>query len=222
MNLVPCPLCREAVTESLWRDSRREYQQCPDCRLIFVPAKYHLSPAEEKAVYDHHENSPDDSRYRNFLKRILDPVAQRITPNSRGLDFGSGPGPTLSVMFTEAGHVMEIYDPYYSADASPLNQDYDFVTASEVVEHFCDPQTDLNRMWDCVCPGGVLGIMTKMARDLAAFRNWHYKNDPTHVSFFLRETFAWLAGHWGAELIIAGEDVVLFTKARQAVPNLPR
>lgn len=137
----------------------------------------------------------------------------RLASGSSGLDFGSGPGPTLSVMFEEAGHRMAVYDPFYAPDKSPLARQYDFVTASEVVEHFCNPRVDLNRIWMCVEPGGLLGIMTKQALDRETFADWHYKTDPTHVSFFTRETFEWLANEWNAELHPVGVDVVLFSRS---------
>ena len=75
-----------------------------------------LSPKEEKSEYDLHENSSDDPGYRRFLARLFDPVSHQLAPNSYGLDFGSGPGPTLSVMFEEAGHSMEIYDPFFAPE----------------------------------------------------------------------------------------------------------
>ena len=178
-----------------------------------MPREFHLSPGEEKAQYDHHENSPDDLGYRKFLGRLFEPVNTRLLPGRKGLDFGSGPGPTLSVMFEEAGHCVSLYDPFYAPDAAPLNRQYDFVTASEVVEHFCEPAKDLQRLWSCVKPGGLLGIMTKQALDQASFASWHYKNDPTHVSFYSRETFCWLAANWHAELTFVGSDVVIVSRS---------
>lgn len=140
------------------------------------------------------------------------PVAERLKPASQGLDFGSGPGPTLSIMLRELGHDMQIYDPFYAADDHVLDHRYDFVTATEVVEHFREPAIDLQKMWKCVKPGGILGIMTKLARDQVAFAKWHYKNDQTHVSFFSRGTFEWLATQWKCELDFIGNDVIVFQK----------
>ncbi len=180
--------------------------------MVFVLPDQFLSPEAEKAVYDQHQNSPDDVAYRHFLGRLFEPVSQRIAPHSTGLDFGSGPGPTLSVMFTEAGHTMRIYDPFYAPDTTPFQQHYDFITTSEVAEHLHQPRQELDRLWSCLKPKGVLGIMTKRVEDQAAFSLWHYKNDPTHVCFFSMETFAWLAAYWGAELTVCGKDVVVFRK----------
>lgn len=207
-----CPLCHDVHIGEFYADKVREYFRCSVCQLIFVPSAWHLSQADEKAVYDYHENSPDDPRYRSFLSRLFDPVSLRLQPGSSGLDFGSGPGPTLSVMFMEQGHQVAIYDPFYAPDAGPLTQLYDFVTATEVVEHLYDPATDLNSMWSCVKPGGLLAIMTRPAPAAENFAAWHYKNDPTHVSFFSPATFAWLAEQWDAELTSCGDQVSILQR----------
>ncbi|MDA1161633.1 MAG: class I SAM-dependent methyltransferase [Planctomycetota bacterium] len=215
MNNTSCPLCSSREFVDFHKDDSRQYLRCEICRLIFVPREYHLSSTDEKSHYDQHENSPDDPGYRRFLGRLFEPMNGRVTAGSRGLDFGSGPGPTLSVMFEEVGHDVSIYDPFYAPDDTLLDRQYDFVTASEVVEHLCNPSEDLHRIWNCVKPGGLLGIMTKQALDQASFPKWHYKNDPTHVSFFSRHTFSWLAAIWSAELTLLGSDVILLAKIRR-------
>jgi 2-polyprenyl-3-methyl-5-hydroxy-6-metoxy-1,4-benzoquinol methylase len=191
---------------------RREYYRCPVCRLVFVPPRYHLSPADEKAEYDRHQNHPEDPGYRRFLSRLCGPLNRRLAPASRGLDFGSGPGPALAAMLTEAGHHVTLYDPFYADDPAALARCYDFITASEVVEHLHRPGAAFERLYRCLKPGGLLGIMTKRVIDRARFARWHYKNDPTHVCFFSRATFAWLAAGWQARLDIVDRDVIIVQK----------
>jgi hypothetical protein len=206
-----CPLCQFSETRLYYQD-KRDYHQCPSCSLVFVPPQYFLTSTEEKAVYDQHENTVDDPGYRKFLGRLFDPLSQRLYPQSNGLDFGSGPGPALSVMFEEAGHRMQIYDPFYAPDVSVLELKYDFITATEVVEHLHHPGKELEMLWSCLKAGGNLGIMTKRVQGQQAFSSWHYKNDPTHVCFFSVKTFQWLADHWGAVLEIPENDVVVLQK----------
>lgn len=206
-----CPLCQTAEGVLFYQDSCA-YFRCPTCFLVFVLPHQFLSPEAEKLVYDQHQNSPDDPEYRRFLGRLFEPVAQRLAPYSSGLDFGSGPGPTLSVMFAEAGHRMSIYDPFYAPEISPLHQQYDFITASEVVEHLHQPRQELDRLWSCLKPNGVLGIMTQWVTSSDTFPHWYYKNDPTHVCFFSVATFQWLADYWQATMTLHEKDVVLFTK----------
>ncbi|MDT8388681.1 MAG: class I SAM-dependent methyltransferase [Thiogranum sp.] len=193
-------------------DARRPYHQCARCRLVFVPPSHRLPAQQEKAHYDLHENDPGDSGYRNFLGRLFTPVCERVPAPASGLDFGSGPGPTLSLMFREAGYGMTIYDPYYAPDASALKRSYDFITASEVAEHLYAPGEVLTQLLALLRPGGWLGIMTKLVIDQAAFATWHYKLDPTHVCFFSRDTFAWWARQSGCALTFVGADVILLRK----------
>lgn len=206
-----CPLCHSNSVVLFFSD-RREFFRCNVCQLVFVPPAFFLSLKEEKAEYDLHENSPEDVRYRQFLCRMFEPVNARISPASCGLDFGSGPGPTLSVMFEEAGHTMEIYDPFYATETSVLQRTYDFITATEVVEHLHHPAKEFARMWNMLKPGGWFGVMTQLVIDRDAFSRWRYKDDRTHVAFYSRKTFQWLAAQWQASLNIIGSDVALFHK----------
>ncbi len=211
-----CPLCGHPTgCKSFYVNKAREFYRCECCSLIYVPPVYHLSPAEEKAEYDKHQNSPDDAGYRKFLSRIYNPVHERVKPGSKGLDFGSGPGPTLSLMFDEAGHSVTIYDPFYAPDRKSLNQEYDFITASEVLEHCHNPSGDLDLLWSLLKPGGWLGIMTGLALDRTAFTTWRYKDDLTHVCFFSRQTMEWIAEKYQTNFLLFGRDVCLFQKKKE-------
>jgi hypothetical protein len=209
---IVCPLCRAQSVGEFSTDKRRNYLSCRLCGLIFVPPSQFLSAADEKKRYDLHQNSSDDAGYRRFLGRLFVPLQQRLAPGSSGLDFGSGPEPTLSRMFEEAGHSMTIFDHYYERVPGALEQRYDFITASEVVEHLREPGKELDRLWACLKRGGWLGIMTKFAVDQAAFLRWYYKDDLTHVCFFSRAVSAWLSATWNADLMFPDDDVVVFRK----------
>jgi len=208
---MPCPLCI-GNTAFFFEDERRAYQQCKKCALIFVPAEFHLMRAEEKAQYDLHENNPKDSDYRQFLSRLSDPLIRKLSPNSSGLDFGCGSGPTLSVILEEAGHQVALYDPFYQPDPTTLKATYDFITATEVLEHLFHPRRDLESLWNRLRKSGWLGVMTKRAKDRESFAKWHYKQDPTHVCFWSNSTFQWLADYWNAHLELIEPDVALLQK----------
>lgn len=207
-----CPLCTEATTALYHRDRRRDYYQCATCKLVFVPLEQHLSASAEKAEYDKHQNSPHDTGYRRFLGRLFTPLLAKLPPNARGLDFGSGPGPTLSVMFAEQGFQMSIYDPFYAPDASVLAQTFDFITATEVVEHLAQPGQVLTQLTAQLAPEGYLGLMTKRVSSPEAFACWHYISDPTHVSFFSEATFRWWAQKNNLAVEFSGPDTVILYK----------
>ena len=208
---MSCPLCHEDAA-FFFEDERRPYHQCGQCELIFVPAEHLPTRGEEKAQYDLHENNPEDSGYRRFLGRLADPLLEKLPPGSVGLDFGCGPGPTLSLMLEEAGHRVALFDPIYHPNPGALEGQYDFVTATEVFEHLHHPRRDLEVLWNCLRPGGWLGVMTKRARTREAFSKWHYIKDPTHVGFWSKNTFRWLAGYWDAQLELIEPDVALLRK----------
>ncbi len=207
-----CPLCFSVENTFFHRDKQRKYLRCSQCALVFVPAQSHLSKADEKSYYDLHQNTPLDSGYRTFLERLSKPLLQQLKPASQGLDFGSGPGLTLSLMLAEVGHRVELYDPFYAPDEGVFTRQYNFITSTEVVEHLQAPGRELTRLWALLKPGGVLAIMTKRVIDQAAFARWHYKNDPTHIVFFSQETFNWLGKSWQVEPVYYGADVVFFNK----------
>ncbi|EDK29368.1 methyltransferase-related protein [Vibrionales bacterium SWAT-3] len=197
-----------------FEDKRRAYLQCQQCELVFVKPDQRLEANEEKAHYDLHENDPSDAGYRRFLSRIADPLTDKISSNSHGLDFGCGPGPTLSIMLEEAGHTMELYDIYYHPETSVLEKTYDFMTATEVIEHLYHPDKVWQQWLNLVKPKGWIGLMTKLVIDVDAFAGWHYKNDPTHVVFFSRQTFQFLAERDKLELEFIGNDVILLRKTQ--------
>lgn len=204
-----CPLC-EASAEPFCADGKRDYLRCPQCDLIFVPENFHLPPDEEKARYDHHQNNPDDPNYRKFLSRLFDPMKEKLEPGAEGLDFGCGPGPTLSLMFREAGFPCAEYDLHYADNPAVLETQYDFLTCSETMEHVYRPREEFERFLRLVKPRGWIGIMTQLHDEAAGpFEKWHYINDDTHVCFFSRQTFSWLAKTCGLSVEFYPDGVIL-------------
>lgn len=221
-----CPLCQHTKTFYFSEDKRRTYFRCSRCHLVFADTASCLSAEDEKAIYDQHENHVDDPGYRGFLGRFVTPLLTTLqqenqTPDDEsslnliGLDFGCGPGPALAAMLAESGIRMSLYDPFYANDLSVLSHQYDLVTCTEAIEHFNTPHKEWALLLRLLKPHGLLAIMTKLVIDADAFSRWHYKNDPTHVSFFSRETFCYLAKRDGFEVHFVGNDVILMRKIVQ-------
>ena len=80
------------------------------------------------------------------------------------------------------------------------------------MEHLANPRQELDRLWSLIRPGGYLGLMTKLVTDQQSFACWHYKNDPTHISFFSVATFNYLAELWNANIEFIGADVIILRK----------
>jgi len=207
-----CPLCSNKNVISFFEDPKRAYLRCLHCNLVFVPKPYWLSPEDEKATYDLHENNEQDPGYRQFLSRLSTPLLKKLNSKQKGLDFGCGPGPTLSAILKEQGHQVDLYDPFYHNDPSVLHKNYDFICATEVVEHMRDPDKDFSALFQMLKPDGWLGIMTKLVIDQDAFSQWHYIRDMTHICFFSRSTFEYLAQRFNADLNFVANDVILINK----------
>lgn len=207
----PCPLCQHRHTYPL-SVAAKCYYRCLQCAMVFLDPRFYLDAAAEKAIYDLHENHLDDSGYRAFLERTLVQVRQHIPSPASGLDFGCGPGPVLIAMAQEAGYQMTAYDKYYCDHPQVFTQCYDFITCTEVVEHLAQPFMELQRVWQCLKPGGVLVIQTQRVLNDQRFMCWRYKDDPTHIVFFAAESFAYLAHQWSATVEYPARDVVVLHK----------
>ena len=207
-----CPLCNSKKNTLYSQDKTGEYRLCSVCSLVFVLKEYYLDDEAEKARYDLHTNSCEDAGYRKYLTKVSEPVIKRLYEGAHGLDFGSGPGPTLSLILEDAGFDMKIYDHFYARDEEVLELKYDFITSTEVVEHLYEPKAVLDKLWSILNENGLLCILTQLYPDQEAFSSWYYKNDPTHVCFFSLKTLSWLAEQWKAELETVDKDLFIFKK----------
>lgn len=213
INDILCPLCQSIDVRFFDEDNCRKYFICSECALVFTPKEYFLDFAEEKKRYDLHRNDPEDQQYRNFLNQLFEPVCKLLPEKAEGLDFGCGPGPTLSVMFQEVGFEMSLYDPFYAADEKILTKTYNFITCSEVAEHLHQPYKVFCLIDKMLKTGGVFGVMTNMYDNVEYFAKWHYKRDLTHVCFYSRKSFEWLSSVFSWNLTFISSSVVIFVKS---------
>ncbi len=217
-----CPLCNyvAAFFFSDPKNYQHRYHRCAQCDLVFVDPKCRLSDEAEKARYDMHVNDYSE-HYISFLSRLANPMlaqlANRIINADRqvvlsGLDFGSGKSQAMAELFRHAGHDCQCYDIFYYPEHSLLDESYDFVIASEVIEHLYQPQTVFEQWLTMLKPNGILGVMTGLRPDDNKFANWWYKNDPTHVSLFSRKTFLYLQKQYHLSCLYEAGNVLLFEK----------
>lgn len=212
MKTETCPLCKNRDTTPFSKSENRDYFYCSNCDLVFVPTEYFISQKEEKEKYDQHQNSTDNQGYQDFLNKLLIPLCSHLPSQALGLDFGSGPGPTLSIMMEELGYKMDIYDYFYHNDPKVFENSYDFITTTEVIEHLHNPYEEILKLWACLKPGGILGIMTAFRPSDESFKGWYYKRDLTHVRFFTEASFNWLSDKLNAEIFVPQSSVVILKK----------
>lgn len=218
-KMKTCCVCEASTGIPFQQIDGRHYWRCQHCQATWLDSQHHLCAQAELAEYQLHENNLHDSGYRDFLTRISEPLQNRLQPGAEGLDFGCGPGPLLAQMLEEAGFRMHKYDPYFHPERATLAREYDFVTCTEVAEHFYAPAQEFALLRSLVRPGGWLALMTCFQTDDRRFANWSYRRDPTHVVFYKAETFMTLAQMWGWQCEIPRKDVVLLQKPRTESPS---
>lgn len=207
-----CPVCNAQPCAHFLTIDERDYWRCRQCEASFVDPSQLPRQSVEHAQYMLHRNEVNDPAYRMFLARLASPLLARLPAMSSGLDYGCGPGPALAAMLTEAGHRMAVYDPLFFDDRTVFEGRYDFITCTEVAEHFHRPREEFARLDTLLKPGGCLAVMTNFQTDDAAFAGWHYRRDPTHVVFYRETTLRTIAGHhnWRCEIPCA--NVALLEK----------
>ena len=186
-----CTLCGGSILVRVApKGDRRSYYHCHECHLIFADRRFHLSPEEERSRYLFHKNGLHDEGYVRFLDGVIAPTLTLIKKGMRGLDYGCGPEPTLSKLVSARGFECFDYDPLFGFGHP--HSSYDFIFATECFEHFKSPSQEFRKIDALLPAGGILSVLTGMWDTLEGFGTWWYKRDLTHVSFFHRNTFAYL------------------------------
>ncbi len=202
-----CPLCN-SISKKFYEDTQK-YCRCPECRAVFVVKEDLPRADEEKERYELHDTDTQDVGYRNFVAPITKGIIKDFTPVDQGLDFGAGRSAIIATVLREKNYDIQNYDPYFHNYPQLLEKKYDYISSCEVIEHFYKPAIEFQRLREMLREGGKLYLMTDIY-DERDFGSWYYKNDPTHVFLYTKETFAWIKEHYGfKELLIEKRLVVL-------------
>lgn len=227
LPLSHCPLCHServvlharvfhAVPWRLYapgaqRDDGLSFFRCEECSLVIKDPTVRATSSQERRHYEKHNNDLADVGYREHLLRLVQPLLQRVPPNSLGLDYGCGPVLSIEPLAKEAGARCFSYDPIFVPRGEVLTADtYDWISCSEVAEHFKEPRSEFLRLRELLKMGGVLGVMTRFVPE--KFSSWWYHRDPTHVVFYTERTFNWLGDQLCFDVIERCGDVVLLAK----------
>lgn len=202
VSSISCPLCG-ALAAARFQDD--PFRRCSNCLLIFKDRRIWPSSEEERERYLRHENHGDNPGYLNYLRPALDGIEAHVPKGSRGLDFGCGPGPVLARQLEEKGYQMEIYDPFFfpTWPEGP----FDFVVATEVIEHLHSPRKALEKMFSVLSPKGPLLLMTQVWTEGRVLKGWSYARDKTHVCIYTEASLRYLAQEFGRELKSLGSHL---------------
>ena len=208
-----CSICDEPATVINFPiQEKRSYLYCQVCNFRFLSVDARLSKEAEEVYYRLHENDIHDLGYQNYVRPLYEKILELVVPSGSGLDFGCGPGPVLAHMLGKKGYSITLYDPLFNPDSRALEKPYDFIVCSEVAEHFKNPIYEFSRLYSMLNQDGYLAVMTSLYRPGIDFSKWHYRRDPTHVSFYSLDTIISLANKVGFSSVWSDKVKVMILK----------
>ena len=194
-----CILCNSDSIFPLIIKNKRSFIRCGNCELIFVPKDHHLSRADEISRYRLHENTLSNQGYVNTFLEKISIIKKHCQGIHSVLDYGCGPEPVLAELLRKEGFECGIYDPNFFPELP--EKTYDLVISTEVFEHFRDLLDEFHKIPSYLKPGGYLAIMTSFHDAVADLESWWYMNDTTHICFFSKQTFEYIADNFGFKII---------------------
>ena len=213
-----CRICH-ASSPLFFRDLRAFYK-CPECCLIFT---FDLPGKEaEETHYKNQWTTTDTSFWKKQVDVLLQLIDNYRTP-TRILDFGSGSG-EMTNEFRQRGYDVTPLEPMthgYLKDQN-YSSKFDVVIAVEVIEHLPEPWEELNEIENVLAPDGIVifsSLLTNSFIDRPdaheQFKNWWYKDDPTHVSFFCNRVLSKMADMKNYDIDIFDDKAFVLKRGRE-------
>ncbi|MDF1874510.1 methyltransferase domain-containing protein [Sulfurimonas sp. SAG-AH-194-I05] len=207
-----CPLCSSSA--KIFYEAKQTYFQCNTCCGIFVDPAQLPSTKSEKARYEIHSDDTNDMGYRKFVSPLTSVIIRECNEKSLGLDFGAGASAIVSTILKESNYSIVNYDPYFHIYPELLTKKYDYISSCEVVEHFYTPYKEFTLLKNLLHPHAKIYIMTEPYHEGINFASWYYKNDPTHVFFYSKETFLWIKNEFNFTDVTIDGRLIIFENER--------
>ena len=188
---MQCTLCNSS-TVIFCEYKEKLFYKCSNCEGILLNKDHYLDFDTEKHRYDKHSDDIEDKGYQEFVKPLIDIVLENHTFSDKGLDYGCGKTAIVEQLLLRKQYNMIGYDPIYFPEENILKGKYNYITSCEVVEHFYNPAKEFQRLSELLLPTGKLYLKTYLFKEGIEFKNWWYKNDPTHVFFYSARTFEYI------------------------------
>ena len=208
--MMQCPLCLNTSLNEFDTIAGIIYLQCVSCKSVFKHFENYPSLEEEKERYLLHDNDITNVGYQAFVQPIVQHILKSKPNSAIGLDFGAGTGPVISEILKAEGYNISLYDPFFYPEKEVLNNTYDFIICCEVIEHFHSPNSEFGLLRKLLKPGGSLFCMTHLLPEKEDFRNWYYKNDPTHVIFYSEENIQWIKSNFYFSEVKIEDRLIVF------------
>jgi SAM-dependent methyltransferase len=209
-----CNICGKQ-TDYFFKDCRT-YYKCQNCYLIFT------NQTIDKENQDKHFQSQitdDASFWRRVADTYIQLASQFIVPKQI-LDFGSGNG-DLSNALKDRGYIVYSYEPRIHGEFTEQKypSKFDMIIGNQVIEHLSDPSCEIRALYEVLHNDGILFITSSFTDHFVHshdaceyFRNWWFKDDMTHVSFYCYWTLQFICNCIGLEIVSYGPIAAIMRK----------
>ncbi len=213
-NSIQCSLCHGKANWfcEFFREPI-DFYKCQNCKSIFKDKAHYPDFEFEKQRYLTHNNDVEDQQYQSFVSPITDAVFNHYDSSKIGLDYGCGTGPVAAHVLKQKGYEVVLYDPFFYPDNSYALKKFDFIICCEVMEHFHKPYEEFKHLSSLLKEQGILFCKTNLISDSISvdeFKNWYYKNDPTHVFFYSPTALDFIKTELGFQFLSFDEKLITF------------
>ena len=203
---------------------KASYFLCPRCGFVQIEEPHWLSESYSEAI-----TATDIGLLsRNTYYAVICGAVITCLFNSRAsfLDYGGGYGIFVRIM-RDAGFDFHWKDRFctnlfargFEAPAAGKQQ-YELVTAWEVMEHLVDPCSEIRLMFEH--SGSILFSTELMPPSKPRPGEWWYftPEHGQHISFYAAQTLSYIADKFGARIYSDGRSLHLLTQKKQFHPFL--
>lgn len=208
-----CVLCLGNRLEVVMPKPPRSMFHCRSCDLIFAFPEARPDSVAERDRYLWHQNSIDDAGYVAMFDDVIASIQGRVEPGSHILDYGCGPSQVLVELLRRRGFDVTGFDPIFAPDAN-LSHIFDAIVSVETFEHFFEPKLEIERIASLLRGGGCLIVKSQFHRGEESMHDWWYARDITHVSFYSKKTFEYIAEMFGFEILASDEKALAVLRKR--------
>ena len=205
-----CPLCNNQ-SDIFYTENKKLYFQCRNCFGIFLSKRNLPDKNIEIKRYNEHNNDVNDLRYQKFVSPIVNSVIEYFSKKHKGLDFGAGTGPVISKLLHNKHFNIVQYDPFFHNFPDLLQYKYDYIISCEVIEHFHNPEKEFELLKNLLNLNGKLFCMTSLFNPNIDFKNWYYKNDPTHVFIYQKKTIQYICSRFKFSNVEISNNLIIFS-----------
>lgn len=209
---MKCLLCHHTDVSVYYKSKKASFYECSSCQVVFRNPEELLALEAEKQRYLLHNEDASDIGYRASVLPLVNTINKQFPLSAKGLDYGAGTSAIVAKMLTEKGFQMQLWDPFFHPNTNVFDQTYSFISCSETIEHFHHPLQEFQRMYDALEPKGILFCKTELLPEKEKFKDWYYKNDITHVSFFSKASLEWVQKQIGFTTLAIYGNVIVFGK----------